>query len=368
MHGELTAVAVANNDPSLKPGVRRALALLQDARASLTELMQVAATHRVRPAPPSSLTDLWLDLQQDIRQYTESSHARVALTVAGQELAGDCPLSELSVDLDSVRVRKALLYLIQAMQRHCLDRTLHLNAQFVPVAEDQLHMVFTVKALYGPSHHSAADAWIERMSSSALGRVPPAQLRWTDREARVVDYLLRSIGITPTYTVSESGSVSIVIELTCRFTRGSSPSSPTAADEKIHRPVVAGVVTDDPALGRLMARGDLAHIEFRIISLGQALADLSALAVHTVLLIDVSGDISDAFTLIHRLRAQKATLPLIAVCPPGRVSTQLGEKLFDAGFTGIVQKPIQYGRVIEVLEAALGMARHPPPSESQLSR
>ncbi len=323
MQGELTAVAVANNDPSLKTGIRRALALLQDARASLTELMEVAATHRLRPAPPTYLTDLWLDLQQDIRQYIDANDAHVALTVAGQEVGGGCPMSELFVDIDSVRLRKALLHLIQVMGRHCLDRTLQVNAQFVPVAEDQLHVVFTLKALYGPALDSASSVWVERVSGAAFGRVPPAQLRWTDREARVVDYLLRSVGIAPTYTVSESGSVSIVIELTCRFTRGSLESSVVLSHEPNHRPVVAGIVSDDPTLGRFMARGDLAHVEFRIIPLGEALTDVPALNVHTVLLIDVSNDVSDAFALIHRLRAQAVTPPLIALCPPGRVSTQL---------------------------------------------
>jgi methyl-accepting chemotaxis protein len=368
MHGELTAVAIANNDSSLKARIRRVLALLQDARASLTELMQVATAHRVRAAPPISLTDLWLDLQQDIRQYAESSEVRVALTVAGKEMDGDCPMSEFSVDIDSVRLRKALLYLIQSMDRHCLDRTVQVNAQFVPVAEDQLHVVFTLKAMYGPSYDSAADTWIERMSTSAFGRIPPAQLRWTDREARVVDYLMRSIGIAPTFTLSESGSVSIVVEMTRRCTQRSSRSSATVPYEQSHRPVVVGIVTDDSALSRLMERGDLAHVEFRMISFDEALGHLSTLTMHTVLLIDVSDDISDAFTVIHRLLAHEMAPPLIAVCPPGRVSTQLGGQLFDAGFTGIVQKPIQYSRVIEVIEAALGRARRSRSNESQLSR
>lgn len=369
MQGELTAVAVGNNDPSLKAGIRRALALLQDARSSLTELMQVAAAHRLRAAPPSSLTDLWLDLQQDIRQYTESSEARIALTMAGQDVGGDCLTSELSLEIDSVRLRKALLHLIQSMERHCLDHTLQANAQFVPVAEDQLHVVFTLKASYGPPQDSAVGGWIERVGGAGFGRVPPTQLRWTDRDARVVDYLLRSIGIAPTYTVSESGSVSVVIELTCRFKRGASTSSGTVPHESSHGSVLAGIVTDDPDLGRLMARGDLTRVEFRMISLGQALADLSALSVHAVLLIDVSSDISDAFALIHRLRSQAiAPPPLIALCPPGRVSTQLGEKLIDAGFAGIVQKPVQYSRMIEVIEAALGTVRRTSSIESQFWR
>lgn len=371
MQGELTAVAVANNDPSLKAGIRRALALLQDARSSLTELMQIAVAHRLRAAPPSSLTDLWLDLQQDIRQYAESSEAHIALTMAGQDVGGDCPASELSLEIDSVRLRKALLHAIQAMERHCLDHTLHVNAQFVPVAEDQLHVVFTLKAPYGPSRDSAADGWIERVGGAGFGRVPPSQLRWTDRDVRVLDYLLRSIGVAPTYTVSESGSVSVVIELTCRFKRGASASSATLPHEQSHGygSVLAGIVTDDPDLGRLTARGDLAHVEFRMIALGHALADLSALSVHAVLLIDVSSDISDAFALIHRLRSQAiAPPPLIALCPPGRVSTQLGGKLIDAGFAGIVQKPIQYGRVIEVIEAAVGPARRRSSIETQFWR
>jgi hypothetical protein len=255
------------------------------------------------------------------------------------------------------------------MERHCMDHTLQVNAQFVPVAEDQLHVVFTLNGLYGPPQDSAVDGWIERVGGTGLGRLPPAQLRWTDREARVLDYLLRSIGVAPTYSVSKSGNVSVVIELTCRFKHGASASSRSVPHELSHGSVLVGIVTDDPDLGRLMARGDLGHVEFRMISLGQALADPSALSVHAVLLVDVSSDISDAFALIHRLLSQAiAPPPLIALCPPGRVSTQLGGKLIDAGFTGIVQKPVQYSRIIEVIEAALGVTRRSGSVESQLLR
>jgi len=357
MQGELTAVAVANNDPSLKAGIRRALALLQDARASLSELMQVAATHRHRTAPPCSLNDLWLDLQQDIHKHTGSNDVRVALTLAGKEVVDDFPMSGISVDVDSVRLRKALLYLIGAMGRNSQDRRLQVNAQFVPVAEDQLHVVFTIKGGYGPAEDSPEAAWVERVSGRGLGRTPPVQLRWTDRDTRVVDYLLRSLGIAPTYTVSDSGGVSVVVELTCGFGRGGLASGPNEPHVSGHGSIVVGIVTDDPELKRLTARGDIARVEFRMITLAQALADISTLSVNTVLLIDVSGDIADAFTLIHRLRLQPtASPPLIAVCPSGRISAQLEGKLLDAGFSGIVQKPLQYSRVIEVIESAPGMA------------
>jgi signal transduction histidine kinase len=369
LHGEVTSVAVANNDPSLKARIRRALTLLQDARTSLSELMQVAAMHRMRPAPLSSLTDLWLDLQQDIRQYIESNSASITLTVVGQEVGGDCPpVSDLSVELDSVRLRKALLNLIHAMERHSLDRTLQANAQFVPVAEDQLHVVFTLKASYGLSGDSEADAWLERVGLSAFGRIPPVQLGWTDREARIVDHMLRSLGIVPTYTVAPSGSVSVVVELTCHFTRGSVPPSAAHSRESDHGHIIAGFVTDDPSLDRFTSRGDLGHVEFRMITLDRALNDLTALNANTMLFIDVSTDVADAFTLIHRLRAQTTPPKLIAICPPGRVSSQLGGRLFDAGFLGIVQKPVQYGRVIEVIEATLGMPQHRRSLDSQLGR
>ncbi|GFE87781.1 HAMP domain-containing protein [Steroidobacter agaridevorans] len=368
MQGELTAVAVANNDPSLKARIRRALALLQDARSSLTELMQVAAVRRLRASPPVALTDLWLDFQQDVRQYAGAPEAHIALTMTGPDVGADCP-TEPFLEIDSVRLRKALMHLIQSMERHCLEHAVQVTAQFVPVAEDQLHVVFTLKASYGPSHDSAVDGWFERVGGAGFGRIPPTQLRWTDRDARVLEYLLRSIGVAPTYTVSDSGSVSVVVELTCRFKRGPSTSSATLSHEASHGSVLAGIVTDDLDLGRLTARGDLAHVEFRMISVGQALADLSALSVHDVLLIDVSSDISDAFALIHRLRSQAiAPPPLIALCPAGHVTTQLGAKLMDAGFAGIVQKPVQYSRVIEVIEAALRVTRRSGSVKSQLLR
>jgi FixJ family two-component response regulator len=76
--------------------------------------------------------------------------------------------------------------------------------------------------------------------------------------------------------------------------------------------------------------------------------------VNDVLLIDISNDVADAFTLIERLTSEGVTVPrLVAICPPGRISDSLSTRLFELGFTGIIQKPVQYSRLVEVIEATL---------------
>jgi hypothetical protein len=72
------------------------------------------------------------------------------------------------------------------------------------------------------------------------------------------------------------------------------------------------------------------------------------------LLIDISNDVADAFTLIECLTSEGVAMPrLVAICPPGRVSDSLSTRLFELGFTGMVQKPIQYSRLVEVIEETL---------------
>ncbi len=91
----------------------------------------------------------------------------------------------------------------------------------------------------------------------------------------------------------------------------------------------------------------------------EAVCGAQARAARSVLAMVVSNDLlltrlADAFTLLEHLATEGVAVPkLVAICPPGRVSDRLSARLFELGFTGIIQKPIQYSRLVEVIEATL---------------
>lgn len=181
--------------------------------------------------------------------------------------------------------------------------------------------------------------------------MPPAMLGWSDREKRVIDYLLRLASIVTTFTISQPRCVSVYLETTCNL---GSETGGRGAQARAARPVLALIVSNDLSLARLTTRGDLSNIEFKVLSYPRVHSSLGIIASNDVMLIDISNDVADAFALIERLTSEGITVPrLVAICPPGRVSDSLSTRLFELGFTGMVQKPIQYSRLIEVIKATL---------------
>jgi CheY-like chemotaxis protein len=345
MHAELTSAALSNTDPSLKARIKEALALLQDARANFTDLMEIATSQRLQPKPHDDLGEVLSDLERDVRLFSQSVKMPVNFTVT-QHPPND-GTSKLLVDIDGVRLRKALVYVTRALARNCDRQGIYIDCQLIVTSANQLHVAFTLRAFYDP----ARELSILDESADLSGRVPPAMLGWSDREKRVIDYLLRLAGIVPTFTISQPRCVSVYLETTCNLgseTRG------RGAQARAARPVLAMVVSNDLSLARLITRGDLSNIEFKVLTYPRVRTGLGIVAANDVLLIDISNDVADAFTLIERLTSESVAMPrLVAICPPGRVSDSLSTRLFELGFTGMVQKPIQYSRLVEVIEVTL---------------
>lgn len=346
MHAELTAAALANTDPTLKARIKDALTLLQGARANFTDLMEIATSRRSHPKPHEDLGELLSDLQRDLRLFSQSISVPVSFTVT-QHPQNDGGSSKLLVDIDGVRLRKAIVYIARALARNCERQGIYIYSQIIITSANQLHVAFTLKAFYGPARELSTVTDAAELS----GQVPPAMLGWSDREKRVTDYLLRLAGLVPTFTITQSRCVSVYLETTCNL---GSEARARVAQGRAARPVIAMVVSNDLSLARLTTRGDLSNIEFKVLTYPRVHTSVGAVASNDVLLIDISNDVADAFTLIERLTSEGVAMPrLVAICPPGKVSDSLSTRLFELGFTGMVQKPIQYSRLVEVIEETL---------------
>lgn len=129
MHAELTSAALSNTDPSLKARIKEALALLQDARANFADLMEIATSHRLQPKPHDDLQELLSDLERDVRLFSQSVNMPVSFTVT-QHPRND-GTSKLLVDIDGVRLRKALVYVTRALARNCDRQGIYIDCQFI---------------------------------------------------------------------------------------------------------------------------------------------------------------------------------------------------------------------------------------------
>lgn len=350
MHAELMSAALANTDPALKARIKEALTLLQGARENFTDLMEIATSRRSQPKPHDDLGELLSDLERDIRLFSQSINIPVSFTVT-QHPRSDGSTSKLLVDIDGVRLRKAILYITRALVRNCDDQGIYIDSQFILTSANQLHVAFTLRAFYDQSRDTPTLIESRNSGAEQSGQVPPSILGWTDREMRVIDYLLRSASIIPTFAISQPRCVSVYLETTCNLR---SEIGGRGVPARLARPVLAIIVSNDLSLMRLTTRGDLSNIEFNVLSYPRVHASLGIVATNDILLIDISNDVADAFTLLEHLATDGVAVPsLVAICPPGRVSDCLSTRLFELGFTGIVQKPIQYSRLVEVIEATL---------------
>ena len=353
LHSQLTAIAIANQDPALKVEIRHVLALLQEAQTNFSDLIELASSAPVvRRAPRRDLADVVADIREEIRllSQTESVTINVAVTETGLPIVQDGNPTGLYVDLDGVRLRKALTYLIRAMARRCKEPGVHVHIEAIKRSASQLHVSVHLRGFYDPPSEDESARPMEGLSGYATA--PPLLLEWTERETRIVVYLFRTLGITPLFATVNGGAVSILLDATCTYTVEQGATNSQAAPAPLASPVSATLVSDDPSLARLIGRADLSEYAVNLISFSRALSDLSPLRIKNALLIDVS-DIEAALRLLQQLRAESPLPRLIAICPPGQLSEALGNRLFELGFTALVQKPLQYSRLVQIIRTTL---------------
>jgi hypothetical protein len=298
------------------------------------------------------LADLVADIREEIRllSQTESVTINFAVTETRLPIVQDGNPTGLYVDLDGVRLRKALAYLIRAMARRCKEPGVHVNIEAIKRSSNQLHVAVHLRGFYEPPSEYESARPMEGLSHYATA--PPLLLGWAERETRIVVYLFRTLGIIPLFATVNGGAVSVLLDATCTYTVEQGGRNSQAEPLAPASPVSVTLVSDDLSLTRLTSRADLSDYEVNLISFSRALADLSPLRIKRALLIDVS-DIAAALGLLQQLRAESPLPRLIAVCPPGQVSEALGNRLFELGFTALVQKPLQYSRLVQIIRTAL---------------
>jgi hypothetical protein len=352
MHARLTEIAIANKDSDLRARIKEVIGVLQDAEANLADLVEIASQAQPRRRPPfTDLGDVAADIERSVQQLAESARRPIHLKLGqpSKDQTGKTQLAGILVSVDVARLRKALLYLIRAMSRRCNGAGVFINAEFITFNPHLLHVSLHLKAFYEP------------MPQADLGRPtnftnkPPAFLGWTEREVRVLEYLLREIGLDPTYSAAPGGTLNILLEAKVRYSRiGGAPHSlawPPSTEGQS-----TAIVTDDPTMMRIASRGELANDDITLLSFADALENSALLNRASALVIDLTGEVATAFTLLDGVRSSTSQAIRIAVCPPGNISDALGERLFEFGFSAVLQKPLHYTRLLEVIRVSINSA------------
>lgn len=354
LHSELTTAAMANQDPALRNHIKESIRLVQAAQEDLADLLEIAAAAQGnRPPLPRDLDDILSDIERELQSLSQTEGLSVSFVVSQMPFAavrrGE-PTGAL-VEIDAVRFTKALTHLIRAMGRRSKAPGIYINAELLELPASQLDISVHVKAFYDPAIHAPASPWLDQLSRF---RNAPALMGWADRETRIIDYLLRAVGIEPTISVSSNGAVSVLLHTSRHYTLAAAPQ-PTSTDLSLStKGTSATIVSNDLSLMRLTRRGEMSSVDLKLIPFSQALADTVPLGHEPALLIDMSDNLAESVRLLDQLPSDRSRRPaLIAICPPGRMSDALHERLLELGFNGAVQKPLQYSRLVEAVRVTI---------------
>lgn len=354
IHSELTAIAIANKDPVLREKIKSTIALLQQAQTNFGDLVEIAtSSQRIRQSLARDLNEILSDIEFDIRLLANVKSPPVNLAFA--RLPDGYRHGEPSgyfLDIEAVRLKKALAYLIRSMTRRCNDKGVFVTIECLPISVDEMHFSINLRGFYAALVERGEE--LPDDSPNRYGRLPDLA-GWTDRDTKIIDYLVRAADLEPTVATSPMGDVSLLLSMRCRYT-DSEQTGRRATVEWAYasRPISVTLVSNDVSLQRLTTRGDITNLEVKLVSFDRARADSKMVSAESVLLIDLSDDIADVIYLIDQLRTSGKPVPcLVAICPPGRISDSLSERLLEMGFRGLIQKPLQFGRVVEVIRATL---------------
>ncbi len=355
MHSQLVAIAMANTDAKLKERIKSVMALLQHAQSNFSDLVEIATqVERTRAAPWLEAAEMWTDIERDLRRLSETEAVAVNFVLTemtSSKGTANAPTG-LLLNVDGVRLKRSLLYIVRALGRRCKESGVHVNAELIRFAPERLHVSLHIVAFCEPGSRNSATPWIKAIGPGGNELVTIVGL--TDRESKIIDYLLRAVGATPTVSVSGSGTVNVLLDVTCLYTV--EPSSPHGTTDWMFAaaPISATLVSNDLSLLRYTTRGDVSNHELKLLTFAQALSAPTELHDQDALLIDTSDDMGDVLRLLEVARTRGRSLPpLIAICPPGAVSDALATRLFELGYVGILQKPLQYSRLIEVIRTTL---------------
>jgi CheY-like chemotaxis protein len=258
------------------------------------------------------------------------------------------------LDIDGNRLKQAIIFLVRAMARYTFGNGVFVNFELFKLSEDQLHLAVQIRAFYDPGEGLLTAQGESDTVRDDVGSLK--RLGLTDREAKITDYLLRAVGIAQTVSVLPSGAAVASLAMTCSCLRETSSSSEVSGGHHPRR-ISATLISDDASLLRLAARGGISNDDVKLVSFAKAYGNPSALGREDAVLLDVSGDVADVLRMLDLLRAKnEVRATLIAICPQGQINESLAERLLELGFRGVIQKPLYYSRLIQVIRGTIDSA------------
>lgn len=353
MHADLTALAITNADSNQRERIKSIIATLQETQSNFDDLIEIATSSQ--PASRAPLRD-FADFQSELQRAVRSLADTVGMPLHF-EMSPSPPdeLRGVTLDIDGQRCKKAVEYVIRAMYRHCNSIGVYVHVDVIKVSNTQLHISLQLKAFYEPSlSKSLASAFKPTLPHS---KAPPSLLGWTDRECKIIEYLLREVNMTATYSSSPTGTVCVLLETLVRVASDQVNHSQSTDWTFATRPIHTTIVSDDPTLIRFTTRGTISNHEMKLLPFTVALENVAILKDADALVVDMGDDVASAFGLLEELKAANEKTPrLIALCAAGAISDVLEARLFDCGFKAVLQRPIQYARLVEVVQSVMSQS------------
>lgn len=173
LHSQLTAIAIANQDPTLKDQIKHVLVLLQAAQANFADLIELASSAPTARRPAMrELAGVLAEVHDEIRALSQAEIIPITLMEAQPQLrnSGGDPMPGIHVDLDGARLRKALTYLIRAMVRRCKPPGVYVSTEVIWQSHEQLHLSLHLRGFYDPSEQSIRRLIEESANTPALRR------------------------------------------------------------------------------------------------------------------------------------------------------------------------------------------------------
>lgn len=353
MYSELTALAVSNKDIKLREHIKATMGLLDEVQSNLDDLLEVSTTPKTQPR--ASMED-FADVLDELQRYLN------ALPLpAGKPLHLELPtltaeLQSQYVDLDGIRLRKAVAYVLRAMYLHCTDRGVYAHMDAIPLADDQIHLSIQLKGFY-PSPPANSKASLIHSAPNAKAAL--AALRWSDRDTTLIEYLLRAARVAVSYSTQPSGMIFVHLETVVRCSPHPQSSLATMDWLRAPAPTMTTIVSDDVTLMRFAMRSYLSHHEVKLLPYQTAIQRIDELRNEDALLLDCSQDIGDVFRLIDDLRQGGSMPPLVALCAANDLSEALETRLMQAGFAAVLPKPLNQRKLFDVIQQVVASSARP---------
>lgn len=356
IQGELTTMAIENGASTsglgrieLQQRIKSVLGTVQDAQSNLQELIEIGtSTLRAGKVISASVTDFLTEIQTSSEALSKNIKLPLHFELSSS-LTDE--LRAATLEIDGHRCKKTVQYILRAMFKRCTSIGAFIHVNVIQVSNKSVNLSIQLKAFFEPS---VTQQSISAQRPLINPNIPPVLLGWTDRDSLIIDYLLRESRMTLTYSSSATGSICVNLETQVNLSKEVANIDASDWAFATH-PIHTTIVSDDADLLRLTSRAMLSNHEFRVIPFTLASNNIKSLVSADAVVIDTEDDVTSAFGLIEDIKLQLQTRDkqpkLFALCTGGPIDDELESQLFELGFTAVIQKPIQYGRLIEIIHS-----------------